>query len=65
MNILITGTSSGIGYGLAHEYLERNENVWGLSRRTPAGLNSFQNYNHLVVDLTGGLDRVTSKHDVR
>ena len=35
-NILITGVSSGIGEGLAREYLRRGATVWGLSRRRPA-----------------------------
>ena len=32
-NILITGNSSGIGYGLTQVYLERGWSVYGLSRR--------------------------------
>lgn len=32
MNIVITGTSRGIGYHLANYYLSRNHNVIGLSR---------------------------------
>ena len=35
-NILITGVSSGIGEGLAREYLRQGATVWGLSRRCPA-----------------------------
>ena len=52
MNILITGTSSGIGYGLAKEYLNRNAKVWGVSRRKPDNLLNNPNYRHLQLDLT-------------
>jgi len=52
MNILITGTSSGIGYGLAKEYLNRNAKVWGVSRRKPDDLLNNPNYRHLQLDLT-------------
>lgn len=50
MNILITGTSSGIGNGLALEYLKRGAKVWGISRRQPENLNS-EAYTHLSLDL--------------
>lgn len=33
MDIFITGISSGLGRGLAEEYLERGDTVYGLSRR--------------------------------
>lgn len=52
MNILITGTSSGIGYGLALEYLDRKAFVWGISRRVPEDLIKYPNYHHLKIDLT-------------
>lgn len=52
MRILITGTSSGIGNGLAREYLSRGEEVYGLSRRRPGKLESYSNYHHLAIDLT-------------
>ncbi|MDA3883188.1 MAG: SDR family NAD(P)-dependent oxidoreductase [Bacteroidales bacterium] len=52
MNVFITGTSSGIGNGLAQEFLSRGHAVWGVSRRdtsfdAPAG-----SYTHCNVDLT-------------
>lgn len=50
MNILITGTSSGIGNGLALEYLKRGAKVWGISRRVPQNL-SGSNYKHIELDL--------------
>lgn len=52
MNILITGTSSGIGYGLAKEYLKRGLKVWGISRREPGDPAELGNYHHLKCDLT-------------
>lgn len=52
MNILITGTSSGIGYGLAREYLERGETVFGISRHTHDTLMRYENYRHLTQDIT-------------
>lgn len=51
MNILITGTSSGIGYGLAKEYLNHGAIVWGISRREQDEFNN-KNYSHLCLDLT-------------
>ena len=52
MHILITGTSSGIGHGLAQEYLARGAKVWGISRRIAADLAKEDNFNHLQIDLT-------------
>ena len=37
-NVLITGNSSGIGYGLTEEYLERGWTAYGISRRGCLGL---------------------------
>jgi benzil reductase ((S)-benzoin forming) len=37
-SVLITGVSSGLGYGLAKIYLERGATVYGCSRRAPQGL---------------------------
>jgi NADP-dependent 3-hydroxy acid dehydrogenase YdfG len=34
MRVLITGTSSGIGNALAHEYLKKGAEVLGISRST-------------------------------
>jgi NAD(P)-dependent dehydrogenase (short-subunit alcohol dehydrogenase family) len=52
MNILITGTSSGIGYGLALAYLKQGKKVWGISRREPLDLVAYETYHHLQADLT-------------
>ncbi len=50
--ILITGTSSGIGYGLAYHFLNQNAEVWGISRRKLEDLLKNPNYHHLNLDLT-------------
>lgn len=52
MNILITGTSSGIGKALAKTYLQENHNVWGISRRRSEELLENENYRHLAQDIT-------------
>ena len=52
MNILITGTSSGIGLGLALEFLKRGSRVWGISRRDAGDLLKYPGYHHLRLDLT-------------
>lgn len=50
--IFITGVSSGIGHGLAHEYLSRGDSVFGISRRQPADLLAFDNFRFAAVDVT-------------
>jgi len=52
MKVLITGTSSGIGHGLAQELVNRGDEVWGISRREPGDLLAKTNYRHLQLDLT-------------
>ena len=52
MNILITGTSSGIGYGLARTFLKRGNTVLGISRREHGELMSMDRYRHLKLDIT-------------
>ena len=51
MNIVITGTSSSIGHGLAQEYLSRDHRVWGMSRRAAEDLSRHGSYRHLQLDL--------------
>lgn len=48
MNVLITGTRSGLGYALASFYIERGDRVYGLSRRTP---DNADRYSFHVADL--------------
>ncbi|MEA3476626.1 MAG: SDR family NAD(P)-dependent oxidoreductase [Bacteroidota bacterium] len=50
--ILITGTSSGIGLGLANEFLSRGAEVWGISRREAEELAKYNIYKHLQLDLS-------------
>ena len=52
MKVLITGTSSGIGNGLAKEYLAQGSKVYGISRRKPVDLEKNPAYHHLSLDLT-------------
>ncbi len=59
-NILITGTSSGVGSGLAKYYLEQGLVVWGISRRNNPELDSHENFRFLSYDLSD-LDGVKAK----
>jgi NAD(P)-dependent dehydrogenase (short-subunit alcohol dehydrogenase family) len=51
MKILITGTSSGVGYGLAHYYLEQGHEVYGISRSGNDALEKFTGFRFLSQDL--------------
>lgn len=42
MKIFITGTSPGIGLGLAKKYLEDGHDVFGLSRNQNEELDKFE-----------------------
>jgi len=50
--VLITGTSSGIGYGLALAFCKQGANVLGVSRSDCDLANQFPNYQHYNIDLT-------------
>lgn len=52
MNILITGTSSGVGAGLSKWYLDQGHKVYGISRNTNDALQKNKNYYFLALDLT-------------
>lgn len=52
MKILITGTSSGIGFGLAQYYCEQNHQVIGFSRRANEKLLNYKTYKHYQLDLS-------------
>lgn len=56
MNILITGTSRGLGYGLSRYYLEKGHQVYGISRRSNDELFGFDNFSFLSQDLTDFTD---------
>jgi len=47
--IVITGTSSGIGYDLAKKFIKSGSYVWGCSRS--ASKISHKNYKHKILDL--------------
>ena len=51
-NIIITGSSSGIGLGLAKFYLSQGCKVIGLARRSNSETLNNSNYKHYRVDLT-------------
>jgi NAD(P)-dependent dehydrogenase (short-subunit alcohol dehydrogenase family) len=50
-NIIITGTSRGIGYALALQFADAGHEVLALSRKTPAELLQHPNITCLAVDL--------------
>lgn len=52
MNILITGTSSGVGFGLAKYYLDHEHTVYGISRKSNQILNKYINFKFLSQDLS-------------
>jgi NAD(P)-dependent dehydrogenase (short-subunit alcohol dehydrogenase family) len=51
-NIIITGTSRGIGYELALQFANEGHQVLAISRKTPQGLLGNQNISCLSVDLS-------------
>ena len=53
-NIVITGTSRGIGYSLALRFANAGHNVLALSRKTPQALLEHANITCLPVDLATG-----------
>lgn len=51
-NIIITGTSRGIGYELALQFANAGHQVLALSRKTPQALMEHENISCLSVDLS-------------
>ena len=51
-NIIVTGTSKGIGYELALQFANAGHQVLALSRKTPQALMEHQNITCLSVDLS-------------
>nr|VFK54944.1 MAG: NAD(P)-dependent dehydrogenase, short-chain alcohol dehydrogenase family [Candidatus Kentron sp. TUN]VFK61130.1 MAG: NAD(P)-dependent dehydrogenase, short-chain alcohol dehydrogenase family [Candidatus Kentron sp. TUN] len=50
-NVFITGISSGLGYALTAAYLDRNWQVFGVSRRTPENLAKHPHFRFCSLDL--------------
>jgi NAD(P)-dependent dehydrogenase (short-subunit alcohol dehydrogenase family) len=50
-NIIITGTSRGIGYELALQFAKAGHHVLAISRKTPQGLIENENITCLAVDI--------------
>lgn len=50
--VFITGTSTGIGHGLASAHLERGDVVLGMSRRTPEDLIEHGRFRFCPCDVT-------------
>lgn len=57
MKVLITGTSSGIGFGLAKYYLDKGHEVIGISRTENQELINHQYFNHIQMDLSDFLQQ--------
>ena len=55
-NIIITGTSRGIGYELALQFANAGYNVLAISRKTPQTLIENQNITCLSVDLSDEIE---------
>lgn len=52
MKVLITGTSSGLGYGLALHYLKEGHHVYGISRKSNDDLNKNRKFSFLSLDIS-------------
>ena len=52
MNILITGTSSGLGFGLAKHYLDSGNNLFGISRSKNEELAGNDHFHYLRQDIS-------------
>lgn len=55
-NIIITGTSRGIGYELALQFAKEGHNVLALSRNIPSEFSIIENITSLSVDLSDETD---------
>lgn len=51
MNVLVTGSSSGLGHGLATHFAARGAHVYGLSRNVPE---AGAHFRHAICDLSEG-----------
>ena len=61
-NIIITGTSRGIGYELALQFAEAGHKVLALSRKTPKALLEHQNITCLAIDIAKEEDLKQVRH---
>lgn len=52
MNVFITGTSSGLGFGLANLYLSEGHKVYGVSRKLNNDLQENPNFELLIQDIS-------------
>ncbi len=52
MNVLITGTGSGLGYGLAKYYLNEGHTVYGISRKIKDEQKQHPNFRFLMQDIS-------------
>jgi NAD(P)-dependent dehydrogenase (short-subunit alcohol dehydrogenase family) len=59
-NVIITGTSRGIGYSLALQFASAGHNVLALSRKTPQELLQHPNITCLSVDIAQGNTRAVT-----
>jgi NAD(P)-dependent dehydrogenase (short-subunit alcohol dehydrogenase family) len=55
-NIIITGTSRGIGFELALQFAKEGHNVLALSRNIPSAFSTIENITSLSVDLSNEKD---------
>lgn len=53
---IITGTSRGIGEALAKSLLDDGHYVCGISRGKSDTLSLYENYNHVIFDLSNTID---------
>lgn len=51
-NVIITGTSRGIGYELALKFADEGNNVLAISRKTPKALLEHKNITCLAIDIS-------------
>jgi benzil reductase ((S)-benzoin forming) len=52
MNVLITGTTSGLGYGLTKYYLNEGHIVFGISRKQNPEFKTYNNFRFLYQDIS-------------
>ena len=52
MNVLITGTNSGLGFGLTKYYITNGHTVYGISRKRNEELRKYDNFRFLYQDIS-------------